>query len=182
MGSSAEPGDLLHLRGPSGAYAPDPTADWHLFVGDEAGLPAISAALEALPVGAQAVAFVEVGGVADEIAIATLGELEMHWLHRGDAPAGTTTLLDDAVRAWDWRAGRAQAFIHGESALLKSVRPYVLNDRGVARADARYRPTGGAARPRRVPRVEVGAEGSGHATGLVIGTDRIVSRTSSLIG
>ena len=132
----AEPGDLLHLRGPSGAYAPDPTADWHLFVGDEAGLPAISAALEALPAGAQAVAFVEIGGVADEIAIATIGELEMHWLHRGDAPAGTTTLLDDAVRAWDWRAGRAQAFIHGESALLKSVRPYVLNDRGVARADA----------------------------------------------
>ena len=132
----AEPGDLLHLRGPSGAYTPDPTADWHLFVGDEAGLPAISAALEALPAGAQAVAFVEVGGVADEIAIATIGELEMHWLHRGDAPAGTTTLLDDAVRAWDWRAGRAQAFIHGESALLKSVRPYVLNDRGVARADA----------------------------------------------
>ncbi len=71
----------------------------------------------------------------DEIAIATVAELEIHWLHRGDAPAGTTTLLDDAVRAWDWLPGRAQAFIHGESALLKSVRPYVLNDRGVARAD-----------------------------------------------
>lgn len=131
----AEPGDLLHLRGPNGAYAPDPTADWHLFVGDEAGLPAISAALEALPVGARAVAFVEVGGAADEITIATVAELEMHWLHRGDATAGTTTLLDDAVRAWDWLPGRAQAFIHGESALLKSVRPYVLSDRGVARAD-----------------------------------------------
>jgi NADPH-dependent ferric siderophore reductase len=131
----AEPGDVLHLRGPSGAYAPDPAADWHLFVGDEAGLPAISAALEALPAGAPAVAFVEVGGPGDEIAIATVAELDIHWLHRGEAPAGTTTLLDDAVRAWDWRPGRAQAFIHGESALLKSVRPYVLNDRGVARAD-----------------------------------------------
>src|SRR5215207_2265584 len=61
----AVPGDVLHLRGPSGAYAPDPTADWHLFVGDEAGLPAISAALEALPAGARAVGFVEVGGAAD---------------------------------------------------------------------------------------------------------------------
>ena len=131
----AEPGDVLHLRGPSGAYAPDPTADWHLFVGDEAGLPAISAALEALPAGARAVAFVEVGGAVDEIPVATIAELEMHWLHRGDAPAGTTTMLDEAVRAWDWLPGRAQAFIHGESALLKSVRPYVLNDRGVARAD-----------------------------------------------
>lgn len=131
----ADPGDTLHLRGPSGAYAPDPSADWHLFVGDEAGLPAISTALEALPAGARAVAFVEVGGADDEIAIATVAELEMHWLHRGAALPGTTTLLDDAVRAWDWRPGRAAAFIHGESALLKSVRPYVLNDRGVARAD-----------------------------------------------
>lgn len=131
----AEPGDILHLRGPGGAYAPDPTADWHLFVGDEAGLPAISAALEALPAGARAVAFVEVGGPDDEIAIATTGELEMHWLHRGDAPAGSTTLLDDAVRGWTWRPGRARAFIHGESSLLKSVRPYVLNQPGVARSD-----------------------------------------------
>ena len=80
-------------------------------------------------------AFVEVGGPDDEIAIATVADLEIHWLHRGDAVAGTTRLLDDAVRAWDWLPGRAQAFIHGESALLKSVRPYVLNDRGVARAD-----------------------------------------------
>ena len=131
----AEPGDVMHVRGPSGAYTPDPAADWHLFVGDEAGLPAIAAALEALPTGARAVAFVEVGGADDEIALATVAELEMHWLHRGDAPAGTTTLLDDAVRAWSWLPGRAQAFIHGESTLLKSVRPYVLNDRGVARAD-----------------------------------------------
>ncbi|KAA1400472.1 siderophore-interacting protein [Aeromicrobium ginsengisoli] len=131
----AEPGDLMHLRGPNGAYAPDASADWHLFVGDEAGLPAICAGLEALPAGARAVAFIEVEGPGDEIAIATVAELEIHWLHRGDAPAGTTTLLDDAVRAWDWWPGRAQAFIHGESALLKSVRPYVLNDRAVARAD-----------------------------------------------
>lgn len=133
--AAAEPGEVIHLRGPSGAYAPDPAADWHLFVGDEAGLPAISSALEALPAGAQAVAFVEVDGPVDEIPLATVAELEMHWLHRGDAAPGTTTLLDDAVRAWHWREGRPQAFIHGESALLKSVRPYVLKDRGVTRAD-----------------------------------------------
>lgn len=133
--AGAEPGDTLHLRGPNGAYVPDPGADWHLFVGDEAGLPAITASIEALPAGAQAVAFIEIDGPADEIPIATAGELELHWLHRGPAAAGSTTLLDEAVRAWTWREGRAQVFIHGESALLKSVRPYVLTERGVDRAD-----------------------------------------------
>jgi NADPH-dependent ferric siderophore reductase len=131
----AEPGDTIHVRGPSGGYVPDPSADWHLFVGDEAGLPAITASIEALPAGARAVAFVEIGGPADEIAIATVADLELHWLHRGDAEPGTTTLLDAAVRAHAWPAGRVQAFVHGESALLKSVRPYVLADRGVAKQD-----------------------------------------------
>lgn len=134
--NAAQPGDVLHLRGPSGAYTPDPTADWHLFVGDEAGLPAISSALEALEPGAQAVAFVEVNGPDDELPLTTEADLEMHWLHRGSAGPGTTTLLDDAVRAWPWRDGRAHVFVHGESALLKSVRPYVLNDRAVPRSDA----------------------------------------------
>jgi NADPH-dependent ferric siderophore reductase len=133
--AQAQVGDVIHLRGPNGGYAPDPTADWHLFVGDEAGLPAIATSLEALPAGARAVAFIEIGGPGDEIALATAADLDLHWLHRGDAEAGTTTLLDDAVRAYEWPPGRAQAFVHGESALLKSVRPHVLNDRGVARAD-----------------------------------------------
>ena len=48
--------------GPSGAYAPDPAADWHLIAGDEAALPAISAALEALPDNAIGKVFIEVAG------------------------------------------------------------------------------------------------------------------------
>ena len=47
-----KPGDTVRLMGPGGAYAPDPAADWHLLAGDEAGLPALSAALEALPADA----------------------------------------------------------------------------------------------------------------------------------
>lgn len=137
--TKAQPGDVMHLRGPSGAYAPDTDADWHLFVGDESAIPAIRASLDALGHWNRAVVFLEVEGPADErdfsLEMATAAELELHWLHRGDAAPGTTTLLDDAVRTWTWRPGRVQAFAHGEAGLLKSVRPYVLNDRGVARAD-----------------------------------------------
>ena len=41
--AAAQPGDTIHLRGPNGGYAPDPSADWHLLVGDESALPAIAA-------------------------------------------------------------------------------------------------------------------------------------------
>ena len=131
----AQPGDVLHLRGPSGAYAPDPDADWHLFVGDEAGIPAIGAALERLDAGAKAIAFIEIDGSDDEQVFETKADVDLRWLHRGKAEAGSTELLDEAVRAFDWLPGRVHAFIHGESRLLKSVRPYVLTDRDTPRAD-----------------------------------------------
>ena len=35
----------IYVTGPGGAYAPNPAADWHLFVGDDSALPAIAAAL-----------------------------------------------------------------------------------------------------------------------------------------
>lgn len=51
--AAAAPGDTLVLGGSGGGYAPDATADWRLFAGDESALPAIAAALEALPATAQ---------------------------------------------------------------------------------------------------------------------------------
>ncbi|MGJ9421653.1 siderophore-interacting protein [Aeromicrobium sp. CF3.5] len=131
----AQPGDVMHLRGPGGDYAPDPSADWYLLVGDETAIPAISTALEALGAGDRAAVFIEVDSPGDEVEWSTEADLDVHWLHRGGAEHGTTTLLDDAVRAWDWWPGRAQAFVHGESGLLKTVRAHVRNDREVERRD-----------------------------------------------
>ncbi|WP_286690387.1 siderophore-interacting protein [Aeromicrobium sp. REDSEA-S38_B2] len=95
--------------------------------------PAIAATLEALPAGARATVFCEVDGPDDELDVHTVADVDLRWLHRGEAAAGTTTLLDDAVRAWPWPEGRVQAFVHGESRLLKTVRPYVRER--VARGD-----------------------------------------------
>jgi NADPH-dependent ferric siderophore reductase len=122
----AAPGDEIHVRGPSGAYRPDPAADHHLLVGDEAAIPAVALTLESLTPEQSATVFLEVDGPDDEVPLASDGQVEVQWLHRRDAEAGTTTLLDDAVRAWSWPEGRVQAFVHGEAGLLKTVRPYVL--------------------------------------------------------
>ncbi len=52
----AQPGDLLLLQGPGGAYSPLPEADFHVIAGDESALPAIASALEALPSHARGLA------------------------------------------------------------------------------------------------------------------------------
>src|SRR5919107_760128 len=80
--AAARPGDVLRLLGPGGAYAPDPTADWHLMVGDESALPAIGAACERVPAGVPVVVVLEVADAAEEQPLRCPGELRVTWLHR----------------------------------------------------------------------------------------------------
>ena len=137
---AARPGDEVRLMGPSGAYAPRDAADWHLFAGDEAGLPAISAALESLPHDAVGRAFIEVAGAEDEIALDAPAGITVEWIHRGGRAdlvggdlAGDNAPLVAAVRSDPWLPGQAQVFIHGEAqAVMHNLRPYIRRERGVA--------------------------------------------------
>lgn len=130
----AKPGDPLVLLGIGGGYAPDPQADWHLLVGDEAAIPAISAALEAMPDDAKGVAYLEVHGTEDQLDLQAPDGIQVVWLHRGEAAAGTTDLLIDAVRATEWPDGTVQVFAHGERGAMKQLRPFLTDDRGVDRS------------------------------------------------
>ena len=96
--AAAQPGDSLVFTGPGGGYNPDPTADWYLFAGDESALPAISAVIESLPRHARGLAFLEVDDDADIQAIAAPAGVELRWLLRRGAPAGTSEALVGAVR------------------------------------------------------------------------------------
>ncbi|MGK8508028.1 siderophore-interacting protein [Nocardia asiatica] len=128
--AEVRPGATIDVYGPGGAYAPRPDADWHLLAGDEAALPAIAAALEAMPAEATGLAFVEVAGPDDELPLKQPDGIELTWLHRGVRPPGE--LLAETVRAAPWGAGRVQVFIHGEAeAVMKDLRRYVRKDRGV---------------------------------------------------
>lgn len=138
--SQAKPGEDVYLMGPGGAYSPNSSADWHLFAGDEAGLPAISAALEALPVDAVGKAFIEVSGPEDELVLQAPDGVVVQWIHRGgradlvgDDRAGDNAPLIAAVTATEWLPGQAHVFIHGEAqAVMHNLRPYVRKQRGVA--------------------------------------------------
>lgn len=131
---SAKPGDAVVLGGIGGGYRPDETADWHLLAGDDAALPAIASALEAMPANAKGVALIEVDGPADHLELSAPEGITVEWLHRDGQEAGTTTLLADAVRATEWREGRVQVFAHGERGAMKALRPYFTEERGLERA------------------------------------------------
>ncbi len=136
---AATPGQPAYLMGPSGAYAPDPAADWHLLAGDEAALPAISAALEALPDNAIGKVFIEVAGPDDEIPLKSPPGVGVNWIYRGgradlvsEDNAGDNAPLIAAVKEANWLPGQVQVFIHGEAqAVMHNLRPYIRKERGV---------------------------------------------------
>jgi NADPH-dependent ferric siderophore reductase len=129
---AARPGDRLEARGPGGAYHPDPTANWHLLAGDESAVPAITAALAALPAEAVARVVVLVEDAGHEPALPLPAGAELTVLHRVALAPGEG--LSTAVRALEWLPGRVHAFVHGEAEeVMHGVRPYLLKERGLAR-------------------------------------------------
>ncbi len=129
--AAAQPGDRLLANGPGGGFRPDPTADWHLLVGDESALPAITAALNALPPDATARVVALVDGPDAELALPLPADATATFLHRRSDRAS----LADAVRSLAWPPGRVHAFVHGEAEeVMHAIRPYLLRERGLDRS------------------------------------------------
>ncbi|MBV9722190.1 MAG: siderophore-interacting protein, partial [Mycobacterium sp.] len=137
--ATAEPSQPSYLMGPSGAYAPDPAADWHLLAGDETALPAISVALEALPANAIGQAFIEIAAPGDEIPLQAPDGVQVNWIYRGgradlvsEDRAGDFAPLIEAVKSAPWLPGQVHVFIHGEAqAVMHNLRPHIRKDREV---------------------------------------------------
>jgi NADPH-dependent ferric siderophore reductase len=128
----AKPGDAIDIRGPRGRIALSPGAAWHLLSGDETALPAILALAEALPKGAKAQVFLEIGEDGDKQALNTAGDVMVTWLSRRGAPPAPNRLLIDAVAGWTPPPGRGHAIIIGETSVVREQRHGLLA-RGMTR-------------------------------------------------
>lgn len=132
----AKAGDRLVLMGPGGAYAPAVETGWHLLAGDLSALPAIAAALEAMPAGARGTTLVEVESEDDVIDVDASADIDVQWVVNPD-----TDDIDFLARAIDAAAwpedveapDAVQVFAHGERESIKAVRR-VLKERGVPKA------------------------------------------------
>jgi NADPH-dependent ferric siderophore reductase len=126
--AAAKPGDTLELRGPGGAYTPDPAADWHLMIGDPSVVPAISASLARVPEGRLVHVLLQGDGPEDEQPLESPGDLRVQWLHGGGDES-----LADAVRSLEWPEGAVHAFVHGEASSVRALRRHLLAERGLPR-------------------------------------------------
>lgn len=133
--AGARPGDWVGVSEPGGRYQPDPVARAHLVIGDESALPAITTVLAALPDGVEVRAFVEVADPAEEQPLSIGERTEVRWLHRGAAPPGRP--LVEAVRGAGPPDGVAaadcQAWVSAESAAVRQIRAFLLDECGLAR-------------------------------------------------
>ena len=137
--TGAKPGDRLQVVGPTGGYAPDPDADWHLMVGDESALPAIAASLERITTGRPVLAVLVVDDADCQLPLDCAGDLRITWVHRADQ-GGDPDHVVRAVEALTFPAGRVHVFVHGEAAEVRAVRKHLLADRGVPREGASISP------------------------------------------
>lgn len=131
-------GDRIHFSGPSSSKSFPVTADWLLLAGDDTTIPAVARLLDELPEDARAQVFLEVAENSHRTELRALPGVEVTWLVRQGAEAGTTTLLVDAVRSAAWWEGRPFAWIAGERTAVRDLRRHLVEDRAVSKHDIEF--------------------------------------------
>ncbi|QYN36927.1 SIP domain-containing protein [Pseudonocardia sp. DSM 110487] len=132
------PGDRIHLYGPSASRALPHDAGWLLVAGDDTAIPAIARLLDELPDDARAQVFIEVADDAHRPELRALPHVDVTWLVRDGAEAGTTTLLRDAVKNSEWGEGRPFAWLAGEHTAVRDLRRHLVEDRGLPKEDIEF--------------------------------------------
>jgi NADPH-dependent ferric siderophore reductase len=126
-------GDVVGIVGPA-AGGPRP-ARFHVLAGDETGLPGIARILEGMTPDTHGVAFIEVDTEADEQPLLHPSGITLNWLHRYGSPAGSTSLLVDAIRSVNWPEKPSQAFFWGgcEHRAFREIHRFLRDELHLAR-------------------------------------------------
>ena len=119
---AARVGDRIDAIGPRGKITPRMEADWHLFIGDETGMPGALAMIDVLPSASTVKALLEVDTSADEQEPDSgLGQrLELRWAHRlGRSVSGDASLLQEALAEIALPVGIGHVYIAAEAGVVR---------------------------------------------------------------
>jgi NADPH-dependent ferric siderophore reductase len=121
-------GQSAIIGGPRGSMILPLAMDWHLLIGDDSALPAVTRRLEELPAGARVVAVLLVD-TADRRTFTTRAGARIHWVDSDDA-------LLQVLKDLPLQPGAGLAWGGGEAALMARVRQ-VLVETGMPRQAAK---------------------------------------------
>jgi NADPH-dependent ferric siderophore reductase len=121
--AAARPGQRVAVGGPRGSFVVALDHDWHLLVGDETALPAISRRLEELPASTRAIVVLRVADPADRRPLPTAAHLQLQWVD-------SDTALLDAVRALVLPPGEGYAWCAGEASVMAALRRVLVDEKG----------------------------------------------------
>ncbi|MBB4273550.1 siderophore-interacting protein [Rhizobium mongolense] len=129
----ARPDDIVGILGPA-ANGPK-QAEFYVLLGDETALPGMARILESLPATATGHAFIEVDSKVDELPPSCPTGGSIRWLHRNGAGAGTTTLLEGALRCVQWPKNPDKTFLWGgcEHKAFSAIYRHLKKDIGLSR-------------------------------------------------
>jgi NADPH-dependent ferric siderophore reductase len=128
----AQPGDFIGFAGPGLPKLTEFDADFYLIAADMAALPVAAAALEALPRNARGLAIFEVRAPEDRQKIDAPAGVLQHWLVHPDPHQPSRAQLD-LVETMPWPGGRLRSLIAGETDVVRSLRLFLRQDKGVER-------------------------------------------------
>jgi NADPH-dependent ferric siderophore reductase len=125
---NATVGQRAIIGGPRGSMIMPLAMDWHLLIGDDSALPAVTRRLEELPAGARVVAVLLVDA-AERRTFVTRADARIHWVDSDDA-------LLQVLKELPLQPGAGLAWGGGEAALMARVRQ-VLVETGMPRQAAK---------------------------------------------
>lgn len=126
---NVQPGETIQIAGPKSSSAHPKDVDWVLVGADETALPAVARWLEEWLEGARGQFFIEVEEESHRQDLNVPQGVELTWLIRHGAEAGTTTLLFDALKAAEWWEGKVFAWVAGEAGTLTPIRRWLRREK-----------------------------------------------------
>ncbi len=136
FGATAKPGDIVGIVGPSGVCPP---AERYVFAGDETALPVMLRMAAEMPAGKKLSVYAEIDNEAERQEVVCAADVEWTWLYRRGKPAGTSGLIEKALRQHAWSANHdgLHVFAACEKSEARAVKSFLTNEIGFPKASLR---------------------------------------------
>ena len=129
FGATAKAGDLVGIIGPGGGITPE-DVDACVLAGDETALPVMSRMVEELPAGKKITVYAEIADENERQEITSRADVTWTWLYRNGKAAGTSGLLEQALRQHDWSKDSESryVFIACEKGEVRQIKKYLTDE------------------------------------------------------